>query len=218
MATGWRGQYYRYRDFFLNIASLYKNRKDIKAFLELVLSLTTIIIFTIFALKPTVLTIISLYNQINSKRDTLNLLNQKISALQTANNVLSQSQNSVPKIDASVFTNAEPDTVSKQILGLAQKDGVNLLGVSIGQIMLIGKETASKNESELKPLPDGAQAMPVSISIKGNYSNLVSFIKDFENLRIPIKIDTLAINSSQSQEGSVIVGIVTARVPFLGQK
>jgi hypothetical protein len=218
MATGWRGQYYRYRDFFLNIVSLYKKRKDLKAFLELVLSLTTIIIFTIFALKPTVLTIISLYNQINSKRDTLNLLNQKISALQRANSVLNQNQNSIPGIEASIFSDAEPDTISKQILGLAQKDGVNLLGISIGQVMILGKSTAPKNNSDLKPLPENAQAMPVSISIKGNYANLTAFIKDLENLRIPIKVDTLTISSSQTQEGSIIVGIVTARVPFLGQK
>jgi len=218
MATGWRGQYYRYRDFFLNIVSLYKKRKDLKAFLELVLSLTTIIIFTIFALKPTVLTIISLYNQINNKRDTLNLLNQKISALQKANSVLGQNQNSIPNIEASIFSNAEPDTISKQILGLAQKDGVNLLGISIGQIMILGKSTAPKSNSELKPLPENAQAMPVSISIKGSYANLTAFIKDLENLRIPIKVDTLTISSSQTQEGSIIVGIVTARVPFLGQK
>ncbi len=218
MATGWRGQYYRYRDFFLNIVSLYKKRKDLKAFLELALSLTTIIIFTIFALKPTVLTIISLYNQINSKRDTLNLLNQKISALQKANSVISQNQNSIPGIEASIFSNAEPDTVSKQILGLAQKDGINLLGISIGQLMIIGKSTAPKSNSDLKPLPENAQAMPVSISIKGSYSNILAFIKDIENLRIPVKIDSITINSSQTQEGSTIVGIITARVPFLGQK
>ena len=59
--------------------------------------------------------------------------------------------------------------------------------------------------------------MPVSISVKGNYSNLLAFIKDLENLRIPIKIDSLTINSSQTQEGSIIVGVITARVPFLGQ-
>jgi hypothetical protein len=218
MATGWRGQYYRYRDFFLNIVSLYKKRKDVRAFLELVLSLTTIIIFTIFALKPTVLTIISLYNQINSKRDTLNLLNQKISALQKAGSLLDQNQNSIPAINASIFSNPEPDTVSKQILGLAEKNGVNLLGISIGQLMIIGKGSAPKSNSDVKPLPENAQSIPVSISVKGSYSGLVSFIKDFENLRIPIKVDSLTISSSQTQEGSIIVGILTARVPFLGQK
>lgn len=218
MATGWRGQYYRYRDFFLNIVTLYKKRRDLRAFFELILSLTTIIIFTVFALKPTVLTIVSLYNQINDKRDTLNLLNQKISALQKANNIFSQNQNFIPNIDAAIFTNAEPDTISRQILGLAEKNGVSLLGISIGQLMIIGKDVTPKSTSVVKPLPESAQSMPVSMSIKGNYPSLLAFIKDVENLRIPVMIDSLTISSSQTQEGSIIVGIVTARVPFLGQK
>lgn len=218
MATGWRGQYYRYKDFFLNILSLYKQRKDLRIFLELVLSLSTVIIFVVFALKPTILTIVSLYKEINEKRSTLSSLNQKIADLQKANDIFSQSQSFIPKIDAAVFDNPEPDTVSKQILGLASKNGVNLLGISIGQTIIIGKGTITKGTADVKPLPESAQSMPVSISIRGNYSNLLSFVKDLENLRIPVKVDSLSINSSQTQEGSIIVGVITARVPYLGQQ
>jgi Tfp pilus assembly protein PilO len=215
MATGWRTQYFRYKDLFLNIVTLYKQRRDLRAFLELILSLSTVIIFVVFALKPTAVTIISLYNQIKDKQDTLNTLNQKVSNLQKANNVFNQNQNVIPDIDAAIFSAPEPDTISKQILGLAGKDSVSLLGVSVGQVMLIGKNTAPKDAS-VKPLPGGAQSMSVSISAKGNYTNLLAFIKDLENLRIPVKIDSLTINSSQTEGGSVIVGTITARVPYLG--
>jgi len=218
MATGWREQYFRYKDFFLNMVDLYKRRRDLREFLELILSLSTIIIFVIFALKPTVLTIISLYQQIKVKQSTLNSLNQKISDLQTANNVFNQNQNFIPDIDAAIFSNPEPDTISKQILGLASKDSVSLLGVSIGQVLLVGKSTTAKSSSDLEPLPENALAMPVSISLKGNYSDLLTFIKDFENLRIPAKIDSLTVSSSQNQEGTTIVCVVTARVPYLGQQ
>jgi cell division protein FtsB len=218
MATGWREQYFRYKDFFLNIVSVYKQRRDIREFLELILSLSTVIIFVIFALKPTALTIISLYNQIQTKRATLNSLNQKISDLQKANSVFNQNQNFVPDIDAAIFTSPEPDTISKQILGLSSKDSIDLLGVSIGQVLLVGKNPTAKNSSDLTPLPENALSMPVSISFRGSYPNLLAFIKDLENLRIPIKIDSLTISSSQTQAGSTIVGVITARVPYLGQK
>lgn len=218
MATGWKGQYYRYREFFLNIVSLYKQRRDLRAFLELFLSLSTIIIFVVFALKPTILTILSLYNQINNKKSTLESLNQKVSALQKANNIYSQNKNSIPTVNSAVFTNPEPDTISKQILGLASKNSVNILGVSVGQLMIIGKTTAAKTLVDVKPLPESAQAMSISISVKATYTNLITFIKDLENLRIPIRVDSLTINSSQNQEGSIIVCIITARVPFTGQQ
>jgi hypothetical protein len=218
MATGWREQYFRYKDFFLNIVSVYKQRRDIKEFLELILSLSTVIIFVVFALKPTALTIISLYNQIQSKQTVLNSLNQKISDLQKSNTVFNQNQDSIPDIDTAIFTNPEPDTISKQILGLASKDSVNLLGISIGQLFLVGKSPTIKNSSNLSPLPENALSMPVSISFKGSYSNLFTFIKDIENLRIPVKTDSLTISSSQTQEGSTIVGVMTIRIPYLGKK
>lgn len=217
MATGWRTQYYRYKDLFLNIVVLYKQRRDLRAFLELVLSLSTVIIFVIFALKPTAVTIISLYTQIKDKQETLNSLNQKVVNLQTANNIFNKNKNVIPDVDTSISTNPEPDTISKQILGLAGKDSVSLLGLSIGQVTLIGKNTTPK-DSSIKPLPGGAQSMPISISVKGNYPGLITFIKDIEDLRIPVKIDSLTINSSQTEGGSVIVGTITARVPYLGNQ
>ncbi len=218
MALGWRGQYYRYKDLFLNIVSLYKQRRDLRAFLELILSLSTIIIFVVFALKPTALTIISLYNQIKDKKTTLDSLNQKVSDLQTANKIFNQNQNFIPDVDAAIFGSPEPDTISKQILGLGTKDSVTLLGISIGQVVLVGKSTAPKASTDVKPLPGNALAIPVSISIKGTYSNLLLFVKDFENLRIPSKVDTLTVNSSQTERGSVIVGTITARIPYLGEQ
>jgi hypothetical protein len=216
MATGWRAQYYRYKDLFLNIATLYKQRRDLRAFLELVLSLSTVIIFIVFALKPTAVTIISLYNQIKNKEDTLNSLNQKVSNLKTANNVFNKNKSFISNIDAAIFTGPQPDTISKQILGLSSKNSVNLLGVSVGQITLIGKSTVPKDAS-VKPLPGNALSMPISISVKGTYPNLLAFIKGLENLRVPVKIDSLAINSSQVEGGSVIVGTITARVPYIGK-
>ena len=45
MKQGWRGQYYRYRGYFLDILNLYKKRSDLRAFVEVILSLSTITIF-----------------------------------------------------------------------------------------------------------------------------------------------------------------------------
>jgi hypothetical protein len=215
MPSGWRGQYYRYKDLFLNVVTLYKQRRDLQAFLELILSVSTVIIFIVFALRPTALTIVSLYNQIQEKQKTLDALKQKVTNLQTANNVFEQEKGIIPDIDAAVFGVPEPDTISKQITGLGIKDSVSVLGVSVGQVMLVGKSTIPKDLS-LKPLPGNAFSMPVSISAKGDYLNLLTFLKDLESLRVPVKIDSLTVNSSQTEGGSAIVGVITARVPYIG--
>jgi hypothetical protein len=214
MALGWRESYTRYREFFLDISALYKKRADLRAFLEIILSLSTITIFLLFALKPTVITIIDLLQQIKGERVTLAALTQKVSNLQIAGGIL-KNQSFIPNIDIAVPTSPNPDILSGQILGLAAKNSVSILGISVDQTTLVGS-TTTKNSRGLKPLPGEAKEMSFSISIKGTYPNLILFIKDFENLRITKIIDTLAISSSVTDKGLVIVAVISGRVPFLG--
>jgi len=216
MALGWRGSYTRYREFFLNISSLYKKRADLRAFLEIILSLSTITIFLLFALKPTIITIIDLLGQIREKQSTLSTLTQKVSDLQAAGSLLQQNQSFIPNIDIAVPTLANPNIFSGQILGLAAKNSTDILGISINQITYVGVDT-NKTVSEFKPLPGNAKEMPFSVSVSGSFPNLTAFIKDLENSRIVTKIDKLGIISSVTDKGLVIVSIISGRVPFLGK-
>ena len=217
MKQGWRGQYYRYRGYFLDILNLYKKRSDLRAFVEVILSLSTITIFLVFALKPTALTIISLVKEIKGKQIMISGLNQKISDLSKAQTLFAQNQDSIPNIDIAVETKPEPGTISKQIIGLSAKNSVNILGLSIGQVTLIGKPVLVNAVSGSKPLPGNAQEMSVSINIQGDYLNMLSFISDLENLRIASKIDLVGFNSSELNGVKVINLLVSARVPFLGE-
>jgi Tfp pilus assembly protein PilO len=216
MALGWRGSYTRYKEFFLNITALYKKRAELRAFLEIILSLSTITIFLLFALKPTVLTIVSLMQQIKEKQETLSALTQKVSDLQKASGILQQNQSSIQNINIAVPTLAKPNILAGQVLALAAKNSVEILGFSINQITLVGT-SSNKSSSDFKPLPGESMEMPFSISIRGSYPNLIAFIRDFENLRVASKIDTLGVNSSITERGSTIVAVISGRAPFLGK-
>jgi Tfp pilus assembly protein PilO len=217
MALGWRGQYNRYKGYFLDILNLYRQRPDLRAFIEVVLSISTVAIFLIFALKPTALTIISLVKEINGKKETIAGLDQKISDLQKAQSAYIQSRNLISNVDTAIATKPLPEAVSKQVIGLSAKNSVTILGLSIGQTTLIGKDVSTKKSSGSSPLPGGAREMPISISVQGDYLNLFNFIKDLENLRIASKIDLVGINSSEKDSKSVIVALISARIPFLGE-
>jgi Tfp pilus assembly protein PilO len=218
MALGWKRSYYRYKDFFLNISALYKEKADLRAFLEIVMSITAVIVFLLFALKPTALTIISLLKQISGEKTTLVALTQKVDDLNKAKALLAQNQNYIPNINLAVPSLPNPDILSKQISGLASKNSIQVLGIAVNQVALVGSTTAQRASSDLKAMPEGASEMPFSISVKGDYANLISFIKDFENLRVAIKIDSLGISSSNTDTGRVIVAVISGRVPFSREK
>jgi hypothetical protein len=222
MASTWRGQYYRYRDFSYNLLAIYKQRADVQAFLEIILSLSTLIIFVIFAIKPTALTMVSLNKEINAKEQTLAELNQKITNLQIANSNYSQNSQYLPDIDNAIFSKPQPDTVSKQIMGMAIKNGVTVSGISIGETVIVGKykNQSAQNPNQtsvVKPLPDGAYSLPVSISINGEYANIKQFLIDIENVRVPIKIDNIILGTSKSENETNITELINARIPYLGK-
>lgn len=218
MASGWKISYFRYKDLFLNVSALYKKRADLRAFLEIVLSIVAVIVFLMFALKPTALTIISLLGQIKEDNETISTLDQKLSSLQKATDLLTQNQNYLNDIDIAVFSEPNPDIFAKQIEGLSAKDGVNLVGLSVNDVILVGQKKTARISGDLKPLPGNANEMGYSISIKGGFNSISSFVTDLENLRIISTIDSVAISSSLTDTGRVIVAIISGRVPYLGSK
>jgi Tfp pilus assembly protein PilO len=215
MALGWRKDYLRYRSYFLNIVNVYKRRQDLKAFLELILTLAAISFFALFALKPTLLTIIELLREIEKKEETVNKMNTKIQNLQQAQTLYIQEEARIKLLETAVPSNPAPDLFVRQIEGLATSYPVNLLGITIGEVTLLGEEKEKRSKSELEPLPEGSKGITFSISIAGSYQGVVNFLSALEDIRRPVKIDALNILSPQLEETQNLILVVTGRTPYL---
>lgn len=216
MALGWRKEYLRYQLFFLNIVNLYKQREDLKMFLEILLSLLTISIFGAFALRPTILTITQLIKDIKAKEEIVVKMEEKIKNLEIAQTLLEDESASLPIVHSSVPSFPQPDVFARQIEALSAKNSVTILAFSIDKTTLLGKPPAPKSSKELKPLPQNSSALEFSLSVKGNYSNLFNFLQETENLRIPVLIDSAGLNLSKLQEEKFLTLVVSGRTPYLG--
>lgn len=203
MAQSWRKEYLRYKSFFLSITELYRKKRDLRMFLEILLSLATMSFFAIFALRPTLLTISQLVVDIKSKRETVAAMDTKIRDLSTAQQLLLQETSRLPLLNASVPDTPKPEVVARQIEGLSDKNIVNILGLSI-------------EETELKPLPENSDSINLSVSATGSYQQLYSFLKDVENLRIPVQIDTFQIGAPKTEEKTLLTLVISGRIPYLG--
>jgi len=218
MALGWRKEYLRYREFFLNIVALYRRNQDLRMFLEVLLSLATISFFAFFALKPTLITITELYRNIQTKEALVNQMDTKIQNIAAAQAIFDSEAARIPLTENSVPLLASPETFIRQIEGLAITSSVNLLGVSVGQVLLVGEEKKTPtSETDLAPLPEGARALTFSLSVNGAYPALARFLSELENLRRPIKIDNTGLTAAQTEAGTELVLLVSGRVPYLGQ-
>ena len=218
MAQSWKKEYLRYKSFFLSISELYRKKRSLRMFLEVLLSLVTISFFGIFALRPTLLTISQLVVEIKSKKETVATMNTKIKNLESAQQILLQETSNLSLLDASVFDTPKPEVVARQFEGLSNKNIVKITGLSIEKIVLVGKDEATKTSTELRPLPENSRAMNLSVSATGSYQELFSFLKDIENLRVPIQIDTFQIGTTKSEDKAFLTLVISGRIPYLGNQ
>lgn len=216
MANNWKGDYMRYKDFFLNVLQVYYAKPNIKIYLELMLSLTTIIVFSIFAIKPTILTIIELNKEIQTKEDIIAGINQKLIDLQKANDIMQNEVEKLAKIDAAIPSSASPENIILEMERLAAKSSLQILNLSMSEVTIMGNEKLKKKGvGDLEKLPLEANELPFTVSLSGSYQNLILLISDIENQIRPVKIDSLTINTSITDEGKVLILTITGRLPFV---
>lgn len=218
MAIGWKKDYFRYKDFFLNVLSQYKAKPNMKKYLELILSMATIALFAVFAIRPTLLTIIELQKEIREKEETVIKLETKIRNLQTGSNNLQIESARLPIILDAVPSSAKPESLVKQIESLTTKNSLTIMSFSASDAILVGSTKSNEitdKSSEVQKLPDGASELAFTLSVRGNYESLFSFVTDLQNMRRPVQIDSFAINSNTIENEKVLILIISGRVPFL---
>lgn len=219
MNNNWRSQYLRYKTYFLNVYLQYQQKADMKAYTEIFLSLITISVFSLFALKPTLATIAELIRQIEWKKSAIESLDVKIDQISQSQLLYDQQRRNIALLKIAIPDYGKPDIVLRQIESLASKWAVEVDIIRAENIPLAGNLSDSKNE----PIVFDKDNYSFSITIKSsinNYQSLINFISDMEKLRIVFKIDNISFsqNTKKDQDSPEIRITVDTRLPFLNDK
>ncbi len=220
MESGWRKNYVRYRSYFLNVALHYKERADIKTYLEILLSLTTIIIFSVFALRPTLVTIAQLLKEIEAKEETVVRMTDKISQISQAQSLYNKQWNNIQHLKTALPEKPQPEEFVRQVEGLTEKHGITIDTVTVGKAVLLGSDTAEPATRMAKtPISESAGEVAFSINASApitDFQTISSFYSDFMLLRRPTRIDSFVIAVNQKlTEGNRLIFTVDGRLPYL---
>jgi hypothetical protein len=213
--AGWRKNYLRYKTYFLNVVAHYQKRTDLKIYMELFLSLATISIFALFALKPTLTTIAELVKETESKKETISTLDQKIESLARAQATYEQEKEKILLLETSIPKEPTPERFVRQIEALSNRDTVIVLSISLGKTTILGQEQPEKTDSQLEPLPGGAEELSFGINATNTYPILNTFLADMQRMRRPVKIDSLNFKLTETEEGTILMLVVNGRTPYL---
>lgn len=129
--------------------------------------------------------------------------------------VYAGAEQQINTVKAAIPLTPEPDTFLRQIEGLSQSTSARVLGISFGEVVLSGSLPKKKTREGSKPLPEGAKPLPFSVSVTADFSTLTKFLTELTNLRRPVAIDSAAMNSSQTPEGTILTLVISARTPYI---
>ena len=208
MGPAWRNNYSRYKRLFLTFFSRYRERQDMKMFLEILLSLITISLFSLLALRPTLITIAELIIDIESKKETVAVMDAKIEDLGRAQKLYDQEIGRIKLLEDSVPKEPTPEGFIRQIEGLSAKHAVGIISMSLEEVVILGKESPVEKA-------DNTGQLSFSVSTSADYPQLYSFLKDLEKMRRPLNVHSLSVSTSTAREETFLVLVVDGISPFL---
>ena len=201
-----------YSLYFQRVGLLYK-RPEIRASLEVILSVFTVAILVFAAIRPTLTNIVSLQKKITDQEMTNKKADNKITQLLNAQNQLNIFRSSLGLFDAAVPDIFSYTDSAKRLEYLAKKNNLTIDTLSFPGITLlsggkVGGEWATKI---VKPTANNTLLDQVSFSVNGKPQDVIIFLGEIENM------DRLVELSSVDLSKQVGFGKMTDTLKATGQ-
>ena len=210
----------RYLNFFLNIYSLYNEKVSLRKFVELLLTLGAIVVFSVFAIKPTSITIIGLVREIDEKEKTIALLDQKIDNLRVGQAKYSQLIEFTDLFDNALASQAPAGSFVQYVEKYATQNNLTISTTKTGKIGWLGdalvNSTASFSSDKKKAddyfkFDSSLNSFPGSIVFQGTYGDCLNFVKTISAVRTPLIFDKVVFSKG---EDNLISGTLDVRIPY----
>ncbi|MBI3443170.1 hypothetical protein HY008_00705 [Candidatus Woesebacteria bacterium] len=200
-----QSSYSRYREYFLRLFLAYSKKEDAKMFLELALSLATLSFFLAFVLRPTVLTISQLFQEIESKKEIKAKMDQKIQNLSQAQTLLERESSRIALLDSAIPGRPFPETYIGQLEKITEVSGLSISSLSVNEALLVGNEEG------------GEKSVSLSFSLSGSsFVSFLNFLSTLESTRRPLLLESISLNSVEDREIGKSLNLVgSGKIPYL---
>lgn len=200
-----------------NFVSQQKVREDLEKFyekpvtkvsLELVLSLVTVLLFALFALRPTLNTMSQLTKEIEDKKVIDTGLTRKLSALATAQNEYLTYRDRFDILDQSIHDSPNLETALFYLEYLVQRENISLSGLRIesfpvGVVPVLADDDTSPSATRSAGAAGSAGAAArepdkeiglyaIQATFSGDYPNILRFFQVMESIRPLFSVESFS--------------------------
>lgn len=185
----------------------YYRMPAVQTSLTLVLSIFVVAFFIAFALRPTIISIVTLKKNIVESEKTLKTLETKVSNLQKASKELDQIKPFLPTLNKEIPNDgAKYSPLVSAIEGLASISSVQLESESLGSTLLFSRLLSPFNPNKSQNIV----ILPFTIRVIGTYPNVYGFLSKLVSLERIMMVESVTISreaSSKNNNGLVALNI-----------
>lgn len=228
----------KYREYLKLLPNMQK--ENTRIITTLILTFFAMSFFGIFAINPTLSTIVTLQKQLADSELVYEKLKTKITTLSSLQQQYANLQADLPVVMEAIPKIPDAPLLTAQIHGLAKQRNIKITSFSISGVQLKeanihqpkqtaspapdtaaaallselpiapGADTPNSVEPGENPLPETSYAF--SLQFQGSYDELMAFAKSLSQMNRIITIDSISINKDTKQSGLTMA--INARVYF----
>lgn len=173
-------------------------RPEIKASVEVILSVFAVAFLLLVAVRPTLATVAELRKKIEDYEIVDKKLSNKINQLTRAEKNLRENSASLYLFEKAVPNNFDYAGLAKRIEIVAVEEGVILESLNFSRVDITGEEVTDEKKDKKKSFIEGE--FTLVFSLNGEEVKIVSFLEKIEKLDRVIKLENVLIKKVEDKE------------------
>lgn len=183
------------------------------ASIELILSVFVVALMMMFAIRPTIATVVELQKKITDLQAVDEKLTSKINSLGTASQTLSTYADKLFLYEKAVPSGHDLDGFSKRVELLAQESGAKISNLTFSSVPLLGnKINLGKTGGDGQPIePGGIVTVEMTYAVLGGSEQLLTFLQSLERLDRVVYVQDVSIQKQEVKEKAIGVLKLTGK-------
>lgn len=169
----------------------YLSQERSQKFIGIILTLLALSFFGLFAINPTISTILKLQKELEDSQFVDSQLETKIKNLSLLRTEYSNLQNDLPQIINSVPSEPKVHLLFAQIQSIAQSSNIKILKLQNSEVEIL------KNN---KALGKEYYSYSFSIAGDGSFESIYNFVSTLTSMQRIVNIEVFTINNTSSQD------------------
>lgn len=194
----------KYREYLKLLPDMKK--ENVRIVTTLIFTFFAMSFFGIFAINPTLTTIVTLKKQLADSEHVYEKLKVKINALSSLQQQYQVLQPDLPTVIEAVPTDPKAALLTGQIIGLSKQSRVNIHSLTLSEVQIIGAKESSAPEK----VNDFSYTF--SLVAEGSYEQLMVFAKSLSQINRIVNIESLTV--AKDPKSNALTMALTGRAYF----